>query len=254
MDPPEVTVAIIEDNSTRAELYSHWLDYVTVRVPLTKRQVLEVVDDDLTVAVLAEEFGGEGTAAKVLELIRSRTRFCQVVTTTRTRSQVMPALDVDHHLTKPIFEEDLTEKVERLARQTVFCEILREYYGTSMELTTAQKSDETDPERVADLEAKLEDVKPMVAGLRAELDQEDMGAVADLLTQEAPTPADDDGASSKYMPDKCFNCGRTWSAGRGTDPSTGVVRLGSHVWRCTDCGHIQMGATGGNPRLTHHSR
>lgn len=255
MPKPEVTVAIIEDNGTRAELYSHWLEYMNVRVALTKQQILEAVDDALTVAIVAEEFGNEGTPEKVLELIRSRTRYCQVVTTSRDRKRVTPTLDVDNHLSKPIFEDDLTGKVERLARQTVFCEILEQYYRTSATLTTVHKSDEeTEPEQVAALESELSDLKPMVAGLQAELDETDMAVIADLFAQEQPDEDDVPEQSSKYMPEKCYNCGRTWSASTGKDPSKGAVRLGSHVWRCTGCGHIQMGSSGGNPQLTHHSR
>lgn len=252
METPTVTVAIIEDNSTRAELYGHWLDHVDVRIALTKRQVLEAIDGDLTVAILAEEFG-DGAAEKVLELIRARTRYCQVVTTTRNRQRVMPTLDVDNHFTKPIFEEDLRERVERLARQTVYCEVLEEYYRTTAKLTAAQKSEDDDAaERAADLEAEVSELKPIIAGIRAELDEDDVASVADLISRasEIPEDAGDEG-TSKYIPNKCFNCGRQWGVGRGTDPSKGAVRLGSHVWRCTSCGHIQFGSGAGNPRLTH---
>lgn len=249
MERPEVTVALIEDNATRADLYGHWLDHLEVRTALTKQQVLDVVDGDVTVAVLAEEFG-DGAAAKVLELIRSRTRYCQVVTTAQDRSRVVPKLDVDNHLTKPIFEEALTERVEELARQTVFCELLEEYYRTTIELTTVRNSEDDSSEREARLEERAAELKPMIAGLRADLNQDDMHVVADLVSREREPDEEATDKTSKYIPDKCYNCERKWGVGRGTDPSKGAVRLGSHVWRCTNCGHIQMGATAGNPRLT----
>lgn len=249
MREPTVTVAIVEDNATRAELYGQWLDHVEVEIALTKRQVQEIVDDDLTVAVLAEEFG-EGAGEQVLELIRARTRYAQVITTSRNRSRMLPSLDVDNHLTKPIFEEDLRERVERLARQTIYCEMLQEYYRASAKVTAARKSEDAD-EQVRELEEQVAELRPVVVGLKADLDQDDVAAVADLIKRANEVPEGDADGSSKYIPQKCFNCGRPWGVGRGQDRSKGAVRLGSHVWRCTDCGHIQLGSAAGNPRLTH---
>lgn len=252
MQTPTVTVAIFEDNATRAELYGHWLDHVDVRVAVTKRQALEVVDGDLTVAVLAEEFGG-GAAEKVLELIRARSRYGQVITTSRNRQRVVPSLDVDNHLAKPIFEADLRDRVERLGRQSVFCETLEEYYRATANLTAARKSeDDGAAERVADLEERVSELKPVVIGIRAELDDDDLAAVANLVSRatERYTGAEE-GSESKYIPRKCFNCGQEWSVGGGSETANGAVRLGSSVWRCTDCGHIQLGGAAGNPRLTH---
>lgn len=251
MDKPTVAVAIVEENATRAELYGHWLDHVDVRIALTKRQVNEAVDADLTVAVLAEEFG-DGAADAVLDLIRARAPYCQVITTAQDRAREMPSLAVGNHFTKPIFEADLRERVERLARQTVYAQVLEEYYRTSAQLTAAEKSEDDDAaERVADLEARVGDLKSVVGGLRAELDSDDVAAVADLVSRANEIPEDAAEGTSKYVPKKCFNCGREWGVGRGTDPTQGAVRLGSDVWRCTDCGHIQLGSAAGNPRLTH---
>lgn len=252
MDPPTVTAAIIDDNATRAELYGHWLDHMDVRIAVTKRQVVEEIDDDVTVAILAEEFA-DGAAEKVLQLIRARTRYCQVLTTTETRGQVVPQLDVTNHVTKPIFKDELRERVEGLARQTVYAELLEAYYRSTAQLTALRKS-ENPPEDAADrierLDDRVDDLQPMLAGIRAELDQEDVAAVGDLLTREREI--DEEAAQqSKYVPEKCFNCGQAWSVSSSSGRDTGVVRLGSHVWRCTNCGHIQMGATAGNPRLTH---
>ncbi len=252
MEPPTVTAAIIEDNATRAELYGHWLDHMEVRVAVTKRQVVEEIDDDVTVAILAEEFA-DGAAEKVLDLIRARTRYCQVLTTSEAREQVAPGLDVTNHFPKPIFKDELRERVERLARQTVYAELLATYYRSTAQLTALRKSEnpsEDAGERVDRLDSRVDDLRPMLAGIRAELDQDDVAAVGDLLTREREVD-DEPAQQSKYMPEKCYNCGQAWSVSGGSGRDTGVVRLGSHVWRCTNCGHIQLGGASGNPHLTH---
>jgi rubrerythrin len=252
MEPPTVTATIVEDNATRAELYGHWLDHMAVRVAVTKRQVVEAIDDEVTVVILAEEFGDEA-AETVLDLVRSRTTYCQVLTTSENRSKVVPDLDVSNHLAKPIFKEDLRERVEGLARQTVYAQLLDSYYrATAMETALRNSEDPADAEeRVERLTDRIEDLKPMLAGIRAELDQDDVSRVGDLLTREHDGDAAESGQQSKYVPQKCFNCGQSWSVSSGAGRDNGVVRLGSHVWRCTNCGHIQLGGTAGNPRLTH---
>lgn len=252
MDSPTVTAAIIEDNATRAKLYGHWLDNMNVRVAVTKRQVVEEIDDDVTVAILAEEFA-DGAAEKVLQLIRARTRYCQVLTTTENRSQVVPQLDVTNHVTKPIFKDELRERVEGLARQTVYAELLEAYYRSTAQLTALRKSENppADAEdRIERLEARVDDLRPMLAGIRAKLDQDDVAAVGDLLTREREVD-EEATQQSKYMPEKCYNCGQPWSVSGSRGRDAGVVRLGSHVWRCTNCGHIQFGSAAGNPHLTH---
>ena len=254
MERPTVTVAIVENNGTRAELYAQWLDHVAVRVATTKRRVLDAVDDDLTVAVLDEEFG-DGAAETVLEVIRARTRYAQVITTSQDRQRVVPSLAVDNHLTKPIFEEDLRERVEQLARQTVYCEVLERYYRTSTRLTAARKGeDPAEAGRVDELDDRLDDLKPAVIGLRADLDEDDMATVSRLVSRanELPDEADEE-SRSKYVPPKCLNCGNQWGAETGSDQTKGAVRLGSDVWRCTDCGHIQLSTSAGSARLTRSS-
>lgn len=106
MTEPDPTVIIAGENATRAELYELWLSECEVRVALTREQVAEVADESVAVAVVAEEFG-DGTAETVIELVRSRSRFCQVITTARDRRQVFPQLEVDTHMRKPVFEDDL---------------------------------------------------------------------------------------------------------------------------------------------------
>jgi hypothetical protein len=100
------------------------------------------------------------------------------------------------------------------------------------------------------LTARIEALKPMLAGIRAELDQDDVSVVGDLLTRQHDDEGDESNQQSKYVPEKCFNCGQSWSVSDGSGRDAGVVRLGSNVWRCTGWGHIQLGKGAGNPRLT----
>lgn len=62
--------------------------------------------------------------------------------------------------------------------------------------------------------------------------------------------ADRESASaSKYHPDRCHSCGRDWTVTASDERARGFKRLGAFVWRCVDCGHIQMQADPSHQRV-----
>ncbi|SEO85827.1 hypothetical protein SAMN05216388_102127 [Halorientalis persicus] len=250
MTETEPVVIVVENNATRAELYELWLEECTVRIALTKRQVVEEFDAAVDVVVLAEEFG-DGAAPTVLEKIRGHGGYCEIVTTTPDRNSVFPELDVDHHLTKPVFEDELRSLVDRLARRSRYRAAVIEYYKRTTQLASAEvgskAGDGDDEERVA-LERRVKALKRRLKRLQQGMDTDDIRAVLDSISEsrEPEEPSDD---QSKYAPDKCVNCGRKWGVGPGDDPSRGYKRLGSYVWRCTDCGHVQMQTDPSHRRL-----
>jgi len=250
MTETEPVVIVVENNATRAELYELWLEECAVRIAVTRRQVVDAVDEAVDVVVLAEEFS-DGAAPKVLELVRARTRYCEVVTTTVDRNRTFPELDVDHHLAKPIFEDELRSLVDRLARRTRFRETVIEYYRRSTQLASAEvgatagEGDLSDSEA---LERRVRELKDRLERLQQGMDVDDIHAALDSIGQ-AREPETEPDSESKYAPDKCVNCGNAWGVGPGDDPSRGYKRLGSYVWRCTDCGHAQMQTDPSHQRL-----
>ena len=250
MTQTEPVVIVIENNATRAELYELWLEECTVRIAVTKRQVAEKFDEVVDVVVLAEEFV-DGAAPTVLEKIRSHSGYCEVVTTTADRNRAFPELDVDHHLTKPVFEDELRSLVDRLARRSRFRATVIEYYRRTTQLASAEvgaTAGEGDGEECPALENRVRTLKRRLKRLQQGMDIDDIRAVLDSISESRePEPSSDD--QSKYAPDKCVNCGRTWGVGPGDDPSRGYKRLGSYVWRCTDCGHVQMQTDPSHRRL-----
>lgn len=236
------TVVIFEDNATRADLYELWLVECEVRIALTERDVEAVVDDSVAVAVFAEEFGDESAGA-VVEYVRSQSPFCQVVTTSRDRRQVCPQLDVDTHMTKPVFEDDLRETVERLAAKALYGRTLVKYYQLAGQLTMTEVApDRSDKERAA-LERRVERVREVLATCSATLEPEDrQDIVHDIAQRHEASDNDEEQIKSKYVPDKCHGCGTGWSPSGDDDRWSSYKRLGSFVWRCTECGRVQMQA------------
>lgn len=236
------SVLVLEENRTRAELYELWLDDCEVRLAHTRRQATEDVADRALLVVADQDFA-DGSAADVVETLRSRTVVCRVLAT-RPRSDAFPRLDADHQLVKPVAEAELTTQVRRLLLQNNYHLALRLYYKTSADMTYFEINDTesaVEDERYQRLADRIERLKPLIGALKSELDEDDVLDVRTSLSfGDEFEPADDgEKIDSKYKPDACSNCGSNWDASASEEPK--VSQLGAHVWRCTACGHVQMG-------------
>jgi Zn ribbon nucleic-acid-binding protein len=60
-------------------------------------------------------------------------------------------------------------------------------------------------------------------------------AVADVVAVDTERSIE-----SKYRPDECARCGQDWSETIGGRES--AAKLGAYVWRCVNCGHVDMRA------------
>lgn len=254
MNEYEPVVIIIEDNATRAELYELWLDECEVRIALTKRQVADAVDEDVSVAVLAEEFG-DGAGPDVLELLAERVPTYEVVTTAADRTKTFPDLDVDHHLTEPVFKDELRELVTRLVGKNRYRRYLAEYFERTTQLASIEvkeSSGEGTDERRAALQERVGELKSKLDALGRRLSTEDAHDVVSTLAERRDRPVEDeneDTSGGKYAPQKCTDCGTRWRTGPGDDLSRGYRKLGSYVWRCVECGHVQMQTDPSHQRL-----
>jgi rubrerythrin len=228
-------VVIVEDNRTRADLYTLWLEDCEVTVALTERQVESAFEDTLALAMVDHDFA-DGAASGVLAMLRERMPACQILGM-RDRADGFPDLPTDQHLVKPVFEKELQELAERLIYRANYHYALRLYYQTTSNLIYHEVNDggNRDEKRCERLRGRVERLRELIRTLKSVLDEDDVQAVRKALTFETESEGRDarETTKSKYRPDRCSRCRTDWDR-------ENVVQLGANIWRCRSCGHVQM--------------
>lgn len=240
MNLPASTVVVCESNRTRADLYGLWLDDHEVRLALTSAQLVEAFDAEVAVLVMDHSFGDDG-AESVIERTGSRTSHCRTLGI-RDRSTVTSGSAYDRGLERPVFEADLVERVETLFRRANYHLLLERYYRTTVVISAYEwqaDDDSTEDERHGRLRDRADRLQDLLNRLRPRLSDEDAYAVASEITI-AEVPDADESTESKYRPDRCSRCGQDWS--EPIDGGESAAKLGAYVWRCVNCGHVDMRA------------
>jgi CheY-like chemotaxis protein/ribosomal protein L37AE/L43A len=240
MDHPMTGVVVCERNQTRAELYALWLDPADVTVALTAREAIDACDETAAVVILDQRFAGDRTR-DLLKKLRSAGPLARIVET-RDRASAFPSLGLDHDLVKPVFEDELRDLVEQLVMRANYHLVLRLYYQTTAPLLALQHRAAltgTEEDHVERLESRVERLKEVIGAYQRELSEDDIAAVKDAVSYTPVREAhnSDIDIGSKYRPDKCSRCREPWDSS-----GTRVTRLGAYVWRCGNCGHVQMRA------------
>jgi hypothetical protein len=236
---PAKTVVVCETNKTRADLYGLWLDDYEPRCALTSAQFAEAFDAGVAVTVLDHSFG-DGAAASVLERVDSVGPHCRVLRI-RDRSNADPASPYDRQIERPVFEADLSESVETLLCRANYHLLLDKYYRTTVLISTYewQADDAPTDERYERLQERAERLQKYLNGLRPRMDDDDVHAVANAITLADVANVDSETpVESKYRPDECARCGQDWS--EPIDGDEPAAKLGAYVWRCANCGHVDM--------------
>lgn len=247
---PVSTVIVCEANKTRADLFGLWLDDYDAKRALTTAQFVEAVDAGIAVLVLDDSFG-DGDAASVREQARSEASHCRVLGI-RRQPDAGPESPYDSELERPVFETDLTTCVETLSYQANYHLLLDMYYRTTALLSTYEWQGDDDPddkERHKRLIDRAERLQELLNGLRPRMSDADVRAVAESFT--SPDAGEDDTDSSpesKYRPDSCAQCGQDWT--ESVDGGDAAAKIGAYVWRCINCGHVDMRA---DPNYRHVS-
>lgn len=249
---PANSVVVFEENRTRGDLYSLWLDEYDVDVAVTRQQADDVLDGSVMVAVVDEAFAGE-ESSKLLDAVRARSPLCRIVAT-RERSSAFPNLNVDHQLVKPVFEADLVDLVETLLCRANYHLALAEYYQTNMDLSSFEIHDGGPATEVTEyemLQQRATRLQKIIARLTNQMTKEDVLDVKQKIMFEADIEETEskEKIDSKYRPNHCSGCGETWDS--APDEAPKVTQLGAYVWRCVNCGHVQMAA---DPSHQHVSR
>lgn len=235
MNDHEATVAVFEDNKTRAELYALWLEAYDVRVASSKQTAQKQVGDELAVAVVNEEFA-DGAAETLVEIIRAESQLCRVLAI-RPRSANFPEFESESHLTKPVFEEELQEHVETLLCRRNYHWNLQMYYRTTMTLVARERADSTESEDVQQLRETIATLRSRLEQYRERLSDDDVAAVMRALTLDTEGSESKEDVSSKYWPDRCPNCKEEWA---DSEDAATLKRIAAYVWRCTNCGNVIM--------------
>lgn len=247
---PASAVVVCEANKMRADLYGLWLDEYGPRRALTSAQFVEAFDAGVAVVVLDHSFG-DGAAATILERVGSDAPHCRVLGI-RERSDADPESPYDRQLERPVFEADLTERVETLFYRANYHLLLDQYYRTTVLVSTYEWRAGSDPEsdeRYERLRDRAERLQRFLNGLRPRMDDGDVRAVAEAIAVADTTTVDAEASvESKYRPDECTECGQDWSEPvEGGEPA---AKLGAYVWRCANCGHVDMRADPNHRHVT----
>ncbi|RLM72226.1 response regulator receiver protein [Halorubrum sp. Atlit-8R] len=251
MELPVSTVVVCETNRTRADLYGLWLDGYDARLALTNAQFDEAFDVGVAVLVLDDSFGG-GDPGPVLDRVESAAPHCRVLGV-RDRDEPEPEPRRYHQaIERPVFEGDLVERVETLSHRANYHLLLDKYYRTTVLLSVYEwraDGDPTDEERYERLLDRAQRLREYLKGIRPRMRDEDVRAVAESIA--VPEVGDGDTEArveTKYRPDECARCGRDWTASGGDGDA--AEKLGAYVWRCGDCGHVDMRADPSHRRVS----
>ena len=242
MELPASAIVVCESNKTRADLYALWLGDREVRRTLTEAQFVEAFDAGTAVLVLEHSFGEEGPEP-IVDRVESQAPHCRVVGI-RERSTATPESAYDRELERPVFEEDLAGSVETMFHRANYHLLLDLYYRTTVVISAHEwqaGGDPTDDERYERLRNRAERLQGYLNELRPRMSDEDVRAVAGAITVTDGTEADADASiESKYRPDGCSRCGQDWN--EPIDGGDAAAQLGAYVWRCVNCGHVDMRA------------
>lgn len=241
------TILIIDDD-VHAELYEFWLpNHHTVRTATSERATLSAIDRTVAVAVLRHELPTDAKTKIESRLAASSPSGKLLLTTSAHTPVVFPDVDADESLHEPITEEDLVETVERLLKQALYHEGLRQYYRYSMERVNTRYEQSEDPdaaERQDELETRLAKLTVFLDEMTSKLDADDVDAVLDALRgsvsfERKRDEDESESVTAKHRPDKCVNCGLVWGRDHGNGLGNGYTSLGAFAWRCRECGEVQ---------------
>lgn len=226
-EPP--VVLIVEDETSLADLYTAFLeDTYTVRTAYTGEQALEMLDDDVDVALLdrrLQKWSGD----QLVGVIQDRRIDCQVAMVTAVTPDVDIAdLAIDEYLTKPISRDDLLEVVE--------------------ELLLRAETEVTQQELLALISRKI-----MLENAKSATDLEESDEYRKLKHRIdiARDRLDIDSAqarANKHRPHSCPQCDLRWDLSVGD--TVGFLELGAYVWKCIGCGSVERIPDPSNRRVS----
>lgn len=223
------TILIVEDERGLADLYTAYLeDAYAVRTAYTGEEALELLDDDVDIALLDRRLD-KWSGDQLLNVIHERNIDCQVAMVTAVIPDFeIVDLPIDEYLTKPISREDLLETVEELL------------------LRAESDIDQQELLSLISRRIALENEKP-AAELAASDEYTQLKQRIEVATDHLDFDPEQLGAS-KARPDSCPQCNLRWDLSIGD--TIGFLKLGAYVWKCAKCGSIEKVPDPSNRRVT----
>ncbi|MFB6170496.1 MAG: HalX domain-containing protein [Haloarculaceae archaeon] len=133
-------VLLADDEEPLLELYSVWLDDYDVRTAASGEEVLEQLDDAVSVVLLDRRMHGLN-GDEALETIRDRGLDCRVAIVSAVEPDVDDAtLGFDEYVVKPTTRTELTEVVETLDRVGDLDPEAREYFRLAAKRAVLERS------------------------------------------------------------------------------------------------------------------
>jgi len=134
------TVLVLEDEDSLAALYADWLAEYDLRTAHSADEALDLLDDDVDVALLDRRLP-DGSGDAVLDEIRRRDVGCRVAMVTA----VVPDFDVagmgfDDYVVKPVDRAGLQAAVERLLALRSYDEGVRAFFRVSRKLAALESA------------------------------------------------------------------------------------------------------------------
>lgn len=256
----EPRVLVVEPGTILGELYELWLsDDYHVETAASESDVVDTIDHSIGVAVLAPSVP-ESVAERVVSVVLESYPHCLVVDVA-PRSESAKDLDVavDEQLEGPVDGETLRETVrEQLHRAEYGAALYRHVRLATLVAareTRLTPGELTTDETYARLERELLAERDHLERLTNRLDPEDFEAWLDSfeIRKAHVGRADPDTEPGvwgpKYLPDACPECGLQWGVEHGERLGLGYTRLGSHIYKCRECGEVVKNDGGGQQRV-----
>lgn len=209
-------VLIVAAEPGLAELYSLWLsEFYDTETAYSAIRAIDILEPSFDVVLLDSSIRGVGSE-ELLERILDQDPDVRIAVV----SGEEPPGDIgetiaDEYVTKPVDSDRIEAAVEAL--------LLRpKRSGTGQELLSLVSRKRT-------LEARVESEdladRPEYRRLLDRIEE---------LTAGAEVPVQH--ISSKFRPDACPQCELRWDI--SVAGTVGFLNLGSHVWKCSRCGHV----------------
>lgn len=257
---PEPRVLVVEPGTILGELYETWLaEEFRVERAASGADVVDTLDLSIGVSVLAPSVPNDA-AERVVSVVLESYPHCLVVDVLpRPKSERDVEVAVDAQLQDPIDSETLQETVREQLRRAEYGGALYRH----VQLATLVAARETrfgddelaDDETYARLQRELATERHHLDRLAAQLDDADFEAWLDAFDTRTShvSTADPDATSGsrrpKYLPNSCPGCGLQWGVEHGERLGLGYTRLGSHIYKCRNCGEVVKNDGGGEQRV-----
>lgn len=176
----DLTVLVIDDDRSLADLYTEWLERrYDVRTAYGGEQALQELDESVDLVLLDRRMPG-ASGDEVLETIRENDHDCLVVMVTAVKPDFdIVELGFDGYVTKPIDREELYGVVEQTLARATYEHQLREYYALTERKSAIEAAHDGDLEghdEYAAIERRLEEVHDQIDDLLSGF--EDVGFAA----------------------------------------------------------------------------